>query len=88
MRQLAIGDGKACEGLALTSTGISTKEKQQILLTHQSRGARLLTHFAPVVNTKESAWHRASYSMCCYVNPTSVVSYRAKSTLHVFDMQK
>ena len=32
MRQL--GDGKACEGLALTSTGISTKEKQQILLTH------------------------------------------------------
>ena len=34
MRQLAIGDGKACEGPALTSTGISTKEKQQILLTH------------------------------------------------------
>ena len=49
MRQLAIGDGKACEGLALTSTGISTKEKQQMLLTN----------FAPLVNTKESAWHRA-----------------------------
>ena len=27
MRQL--DDGKACEGLALTSTSISTKEKQQ-----------------------------------------------------------
>ena len=32
MRQL--GDGKACEGPALTSTGISAKEKKQILLTH------------------------------------------------------